>query len=1194
MLAPYKSGLDTKTTAVFEPDEQGRPSVTANLNKGNVDFNLQTRNYMGYSDLDDMHLYQYFETIPKLVDSPEYACAQNSINYLENAVDKATAHNKDEPKDSILPYMHDYYPIMTFVDSDEYVGLPEFYEDYPIFVSVEAYEERAMKDQYTPFYKAWYRGEGQDMQITRIGSTHRLLADIDAIEVVWVKTKSDDVKFGQLESLSSEDYTWDKDTGIFTLSAEKIAEFTKNLDAIEDEDNSYYENYFIVFKFLVEKYRSIDDIRDLTSEQVQQIATMQSIQASMLEYYYQFQVAVESQNKINEIAYTVAITVITTALTMGIGSAAHLTKKAVLSTLITEPLEEVFVDPVVEAVASRFVEMLGGDEYAQMIASTLAESGREGLGIQQQMQQRQMSQQIKTKMEAHQNDPTYTKADARQEVMAEMQQQTQEESTVSKVALMTLSIFGMIAGIGGFFGGLGGLGITSLSAFLLSTGGDVKDFFKELKEQLGIDQDILQGASQVAVSGLPSIPSYNIKLSHISDYIENMKGVFEVSDTQKPIASWTMVRKLAAMLSLQGKNLFRKKDGLYRSDAILSAIQYLANQDFDIGELTFWGALPPERIANGRPNRFTDNLFENIRPAVEYGDPLEGLDGLFYTDKSLVMDILQIILKNKNEILRDLISRVTNVEFSKTSHTGPTSRLYIPGGYELVVNHGTGGLEFSDTDDFYRIFLGVSRDTLIRWKRTFLISDFLSGDRVHTYRKIKRALFELLSLEQNSAVYAMALRNILDHYQSLWLSDLTFTDKFSFICDKYMTSSFGGVRLSRALNSHDNYITRSQWNRGRESEQQAKYFDFLTKVNIIDRTAGLSVFKDASKIDTFKEEVTELVYDTMVELKLIGDSDLVRMQFDAVAKTLYALTDIELYRNPNADLVSLRDLSYKLSSAMSGQLIQGQFRDGYPTAQIITDLGLKVDLMFYKYSGGRVCYKSCSEAQKAIREYEGKIGIERSRVGTAFHYIIQYRLFEALKSRSLISAREINTGYFGKVPNKQRVDFIIMGEDILDSSLLGLDLTVMDIVRLDFTASSSYIRIESKAEKYSTIDQTYLTVLYGVVRNFDLKGLNKRSDLRAPKPSLSGVVTIEQLASSLGLQGAALESLTNIPALYQKAYSDRRTYIWALSKGEILKNQMESGVYYAEMNKMIYEVLKNRFIGMDLMWSDEHGYYGYY
>jgi len=243
MLAPYKSGLDTKTTAVFEPDEQGRPSVTANLNKGNVDFNLQTRNYMGYSDLDDMHLYQYFETIPKLVDSPEYACAQNSINYLENAVDKATAHNKDEPKDSILPYMHDYYPIMTFVDSDEYVGLPEFYEDYPIFVSVEAYEERAMKDQYTPFYKAWYRGEGQDMQITRIGSTHRLLADIDAIEVVWVKTKSDDVKFGQLESLSSEDYTWDKDTGIFTLSAEKIAEFTKNLDAIEDEDNSYYENF---------------------------------------------------------------------------------------------------------------------------------------------------------------------------------------------------------------------------------------------------------------------------------------------------------------------------------------------------------------------------------------------------------------------------------------------------------------------------------------------------------------------------------------------------------------------------------------------------------------------------------------------------------------------------------------------------------------------------------------------------------------------------------------------------------------------------------------------------------------------------------------------------------------------------------------------------------------------------------------
>jgi len=89
-------------------------------------------------------------------------------------------------------------------------------------------------------------------------------------------------------------------------------------------------------------------------------------------------------------------------------------------------------------------------------------------------------------------------------------------------------------------------------------------------------------------------------------------------------------------------------------------------------------------------------------------------------------------------------------------------------------------------------------------------------------------------------------------------------------------------------------------------------------------------------------------------------------------------------------------------------------------------------------------------------------------------------------------------------------------------------------------------------------------------------------------------------ASPLLKQGAARKSLTDIPALYKKAYSNRGTYIWALNKGEFYKEQMKSGVYYTEMNKMIVKVLENRFIGMDLMWSEseyghEHGYYyGYY
>ena len=319
------------------------------------------------------------------------------------------------------------------------------------------------------------------------------------------------------------------DSGTLILDGDVIDRFKK---IIEGEYSSHHTSP-IILECFVKQYRSINDSRGLSSEQMQSIATMQFIQASLLEYMMQFQLAVESQSKMNEIAYTVAITVITTALTLWIGGALGIGGGSLLG-LIKEPLEEVFVDPIVEAIATKIVKDLGGDEYAQMIAATLAESGREGLSLRSARQQAQFNRDVKTRMDAK----TISKAEAQRQIKAEIEANQQDSSTASKVAktaLMTLSIFGLVMGMGGLLGGTGGLGITALSIFFMSHGGGFIDFLEHLRqqEQLGIDQDPLQGASQVAVSGLPSIPSYNIKLSHISDYIKNMKGVFEVSDIQK-------------------------------------------------------------------------------------------------------------------------------------------------------------------------------------------------------------------------------------------------------------------------------------------------------------------------------------------------------------------------------------------------------------------------------------------------------------------------------------------------------------------------------------------------------------------------------------------------------------------------------------------------------------------------------------
>ena len=546
ILSPFEYW---KTTPELGTDSEGNLQLTSNLNKINIDYYLQSRNYMGYSDFDDKRVEEFLDIHDVWNEDPDYLHAKNSLIYLENAVAQATREGDDDMLDTVLPYMYDYYPVLTFVDSEQYIGLPEFYEDYPIIVAEDVYEEN--KETFGKFIKIWdpKDGDGQEIRITPSGAVHTLQSDIEYIEVYTL------TRYEYRETLHDDEFTFDADSGTLLFDSSVIDRFKNYID-------SEYENQKgstpIVLVCFVKQYRSINDFRELSSEQMESIATMQSIQASLLEYMMQFQLAVESQSKMNEIAYTVAITVITTALTLGIGGALGIGGGSVLG-LIKEPLEEVFVDPIVEAIATKIVKDLGGDEYAQMIASTLAESGREGISLRGARNQAQFNQKVKTKMDANTG---MTKAEAISQVKAEIKANQKEQSKTTKVAkaaLMTLSIFGLVTGFGGVFGGMGGLGITSLSIFFMSHGGGFIDFLERLREQeqLGIDQDSLQGASQVAVSGLPQIPSYNIKLSHISDYIKSMKGVYEISDTQKPKPSGQMIDKMLDLLAVTSKPKYR-------------------------------------------------------------------------------------------------------------------------------------------------------------------------------------------------------------------------------------------------------------------------------------------------------------------------------------------------------------------------------------------------------------------------------------------------------------------------------------------------------------------------------------------------------------------------------------------------------------------------------------------------------------
>jgi hypothetical protein len=74
--------------------------------------------------------------------------------------------------------------------------------------------------------------------------------------------------------------------------------------------------------------------------------------------------------------------------------------------------------------------------------------------------------------------------------------------------------------------------------------------------------------------------------------------LFEVPNNKKPKATQEMCRKIAALLSLQGKNLIKQEDGLYRQDAFLMAMDYLSKQGYDINfeGNVFMGGMSARRI----------------------------------------------------------------------------------------------------------------------------------------------------------------------------------------------------------------------------------------------------------------------------------------------------------------------------------------------------------------------------------------------------------------------------------------------------------------------------------------------------------------------------------------------------------------------------------------------------------------------
>ncbi|MBA7482868.1 hypothetical protein ES707_18367 [subsurface metagenome] len=420
----------------FNLGETKASSFTTLYTCPKLDYWLSTRNLAGYSDSDEPLMTQFLSRIgvlnPILTDFGigEYNHKKSSVYYVENEIKEETFENGDEFLDTIFPtidYGGDAYsPRMSFADSRGSFPTPEFYTEYPVFVSEGSPELEDFGSIYKIIPIEDIASSGVEIQL--FNGDIGLKADVDSIDayILWSDFPgkmfySEGWSPKHVITLDDGDFEFESATGVLTITSEsKLTQLISKVNAdsqMLQENNENYNDYdwsfYVVFQVNVEKYRSIVDLRDLTSEQVNKIATAQAVEAAIFEYNYQFNLATQTQLSYHELIYTIIVTAVSTAITMGatlcVGKAVQLagslantatkelsksasktlmsllqptagfTAKFVARAVLKEIGQEVLIDPWIESAVSGMVRRAGGDAMMQMVLSSVAESLRETL-----------------------------------------------------------------------------------------------------------------------------------------------------------------------------------------------------------------------------------------------------------------------------------------------------------------------------------------------------------------------------------------------------------------------------------------------------------------------------------------------------------------------------------------------------------------------------------------------------------------------------------------------------------------------------------------------------------------------------------------------------------------------------------------------------------------------------------------------
>ncbi|MBD3256248.1 MAG: hypothetical protein GF383_14210, partial [Candidatus Lokiarchaeota archaeon] len=368
-------------------------------NPHSLDYNLAQRNYFArYSDFHKLlggidYLFDVGEM--ESIDDDRLIYSKNSIGYLEDAIYTSSKVDSQARFNKVAPYMFNGYPIMMFVESNEYTQYPEFYEDFPIFASDASYNNNFASATET-VYKVWE--EGSDTIEIRPSHTgyfnsrynkHTIKCDVEEVRFVllYKEEGNSETYHTFLRKLESSEFSYDSDTGDLVLTESLIQELENQVDEIiENAHNSIKESQ-ILCEIDFKRYAPSGDALSEINGEIP--ALMQGVHGGVLEYYYQFVLAQQAQQQLNDMVYTICLTALTVMVTMSITADLATKSASEASTSFAvqlakavgeEILEEVFIDELIESLVTGIAADLGADAYEQIFWSTLISGLRESAG----------------------------------------------------------------------------------------------------------------------------------------------------------------------------------------------------------------------------------------------------------------------------------------------------------------------------------------------------------------------------------------------------------------------------------------------------------------------------------------------------------------------------------------------------------------------------------------------------------------------------------------------------------------------------------------------------------------------------------------------------------------------------------------------------------------------------------------------